>query len=223
MGTLWIQERSYFLKEFPKLVSCGDGCKVLEGGCGNGSTALSILRSNEKVIPYACDCSNETLERAKEFVAASNIAFGEHRFHPFYCHFATTGFPKWLACDYADKFLHSRIKIAFQIFTLSGVTLQTMPTAIRECFSVLKPGGILLFRDYGLYDNAADQRVGFMEYVRSDGTQSYFFCLDSVRNLFNCAGFIELEIEYCCVKSVNHRNGKSMRRVWVHDKFQKPV
>lgn len=36
-----------------------------------------------------------------------------------------------------------------QIFTLSAVPLKRMPTAIMECFSVLKPGGLLLFRDYG--------------------------------------------------------------------------
>ncbi|MBA0561377.1 hypothetical protein Golob_018213 [Gossypium lobatum] len=100
-----------------------------------------------------------------------------------------------------------------------------MPTALRECFSVLKPGGMLLFRDYGLYDMTMlrfepNQRVGFREYMRSDGTRSYFFCLDTVKNLFNCAGFIQLEIEYCCVKSVNRRNGKSMQRVW-SDRMEK--
>ncbi|KAK8589538.1 hypothetical protein V6N12_023932 [Hibiscus sabdariffa] len=55
--------------------------------------------------------------------------------------------------------------------------LQIMPPALRECFSVLKPGGMLLFRDYGLYDMTllrfeTDQRVGFREYMRSDGTRS---------------------------------------------------
>lgn len=33
----------------------------------------------------------------------------------------------------------------------------------------------------------------------------------------------QLELDYCCIKSVNRRNGKSLRRVWVHGKFQKPV
>lgn len=93
---------------------------------------------------------------------------------------------------------------------------------------VLKPGGLLLFRDYGLYDMTMlrfgqDQRVGFREYVRLDGTRSYFFCLNTLRDLFVNAGFVELELEYCCVKSLNRRNGKSMERVWVHGKFQKPV
>lgn len=65
--------------------------------------SIYIFRGNEKIILYACDCSNETLERAKEFVAASNVISVEHRFHPFYCDFATTGFPKCLACDYCRE------------------------------------------------------------------------------------------------------------------------
>jgi len=36
-----------------------------------------------------------------------------------------------------------------QIFTLSAVPKERMPRAIKECFAVLKPGGLLLFRDYG--------------------------------------------------------------------------
>ncbi|GMI65186.1 tRNA methyltransferase 140b [Hibiscus trionum] len=242
----FFKERRYLLKEFPELGCYRDGSKVLEVGCGNGSTALPILRGNENIIIYACDCSNETLQRAKEFVAASNVASVEHRFCPFYCDFATTGFPKWLACEYCRENFEQKdqncvsdvrgkqtletdswsieerscciggVDFVTLIFTLSAVPLQIMPAALKECFSVLKPGGMLLFRDY-------DQRVGFREYMRSDGTRSYFFCLDTVRNLFIGAGFIELEIEYCCVKSVNRRNGKNMQRVWVHGKFQKPA
>ncbi|KAJ0013633.1 hypothetical protein Pint_20432 [Pistacia integerrima] len=39
-----MQERRYLLKEFPELVSCGESSKLLEVGCGNGSTILPILR-----------------------------------------------------------------------------------------------------------------------------------------------------------------------------------
>lgn len=113
------------------------------------------------------------------------------------------------------------------IFTLSAIPFDIMPTTIEQCVSVLKPGGLLLFRDYGLYDMTMlrflpHQRIGFREYMRSDGTFSYFFSLDTVRELFHAAGLVELELEYCCVKSVNRKNGKTMRRVWVHGKFQKP-
>lgn len=43
----------------------------------------------------------------------------------------------------------SYIDVMCQIFTLSAIPLGQMPMAVKECISVLKPGGLLLFRDYG--------------------------------------------------------------------------
>ncbi|KAK7376318.1 hypothetical protein VNO78_34784 [Psophocarpus tetragonolobus] len=256
----FFKERRYLLKEFPQLLSCAPNSKLLEVGCGNGSTALPILRANKDLIVYACDCSDETLERAKEIICdATTVASFKHRFHTFCCDLSTNGFPNWLACNSCrDKFLQKQsyclsedvrennglhftdpcpeefdccvggLDFVTLIFTLSAIPLERMPKSIKECFIVLKPGGMVFFRDYGLYDMTMlrfepDKRVGFREYMRSDGTRSYFFCLDTVRNLFLGAGFDELELDYCCVKSVNRQKGKCMQRVWVHGKFQKPA
>ncbi|XP_062084430.1 uncharacterized protein LOC133790704 isoform X3 [Humulus lupulus] len=257
----FFKERRYLLKEFPELVSCKENSKVLEVGCGNGSTILPILRGNENIIVYACDCSSEILERAKEIVNDSNVVALRNRFHPFYCDLSVTRFPSWLACNQCrDLNLQTQqsclsdvrinnnnkansddayslegsgcckggVDFITLIFTLSAIPLQEMPVSIKECFSILKPGGLLLFRDYGLYDMTMlrfekSQRVGFREYNRSDGTRSYFFSLDIVRDLFVGAGFTEVELDYCCINSVNRRKGKSMQRVWVHGKFQKPI
>ncbi|KAK1379241.1 methyltransferase-like protein [Heracleum sosnowskyi] len=196
----FFKERRYLFKEFPDLASSS---LVLEVGCGNGSTALPILRATETALVFACDCSIEALERAKQNIRASNAL---SRFHPFYYSNAD------------GKCCIGGVDVVTLIFTLSAVPFNRMPAAISECFSVLKPGGLLLFRDYGLYDMTMlrfepGQKMGFREYKRSEGTRSYFFSLDSARNLFKGVGFIELELDYCCIKSVNRRNGKSMRRV----------
>ncbi|CAN4126325.1 unnamed protein product [Withania somnifera] len=217
----FFKERRYLLKEFPELASSGKCSTVLEIGCGNGSTALAILRGNKSISLYACDCSKEALDRAKENIEAANINLAIERFYPFQCDFSVSGFPNWLVCTSCCENFPQKQNMC------SSVPLHRMSRAITECFFVLKPGGLLLFRDYGLYDMTMlrfepEQRVGYREYMRSDGTRSYFFCLDNVRDLFCGTGFTELELEYCCVQSVNRRNGKIMRRVWIHGKFQKP-
>ncbi|KAJ0970283.1 hypothetical protein J5N97_023160 [Dioscorea zingiberensis] len=230
----FFKERRYLLEEFPELARCDGFAKVLEVGCGNGSTVLPILRAKQSMIIYACDCSPEVLERAKEIISSANGISSEERFHPFLLDFSVNNFPKWLFCsscqnalvrnqsssseDAAEK-LMTRDELDFRtntqcciggvdfvtlIFTLSAVPLQNMPFVLAQCFSALKPGCLLLFRDYGLYDMTmlrfpVKQKVGDREYMRLDGTLSYFFSLDIVRDLFVSAGFIELELEYCCL------------------------
>uniref|UniRef100_A0A7N0V1C2 tRNA N(3)-methylcytidine methyltransferase n=1 Tax=Kalanchoe fedtschenkoi TaxID=63787 RepID=A0A7N0V1C2_KALFE len=249
----FFKERRYLLKEFPELTS-GHNFKLLEVGCGNGSTALPILRNLQNITVYACDSSSKAIERASHVIQEANLDSVNHRFHPFLCDFSVQEFPKWIFCDFCRQnsalscqdaseagmdsndisILTDRelciggVDFVTLIFTLSAVPPDRMLRAITECFNALKPGGLIFFRDYGLYDMTMlrfdpSQKLGAREYVRSDGTLSYFFCLDTVRKLFTDVGFKELDLDYCCVKSVNRRKGKSMRRVWVHGKFQKPI
>eukprot|EP00252_Welwitschia_mirabilis_P016293 TRINITY_DN35955_c0_g1_i1.p1 TRINITY_DN35955_c0_g1~~TRINITY_DN35955_c0_g1_i1.p1 ORF type:complete len:144 (+),score=20.80 TRINITY_DN35955_c0_g1_i1:31-432(+) len=119
------------------------------------------------------------------------------------------------------------LDIVTLIFTLSALPFKRMPHVINECFSILKPGGLLLFRDYGLYDMTmlrfpASQKVGECQYIRKDGTYSYYFTPNSLRDLFTRAGFVEVESRFCCVQLLNRKKGNKMQRVWVHAKFQKP-
>ncbi|KAM0843277.1 hypothetical protein ACQ4PT_057816 [Festuca glaucescens] len=249
----FFKERRYLLKEFPELLNSKECAKVLEVGCGNGSTVVSILRCSPSITVYACDCSEDTLQKANEIVFNTQGVDAKDRFHPFLLDVSKEAFPDWLFCNWCqssgakavDLSLDSGhhnirneqpivlkenqccihgIDVITMIFTLSAIPYDIMLATLRWCVYVLKPGGLVLFRDYGIYDMTMlrflpHQRVGFREYIRADGT----FSLDTVRELFDAAGLLELELEYCCVRSVNRKNGKNMRRVWVHGKFQKPT
>lgn len=254
----FFKERRYLLKEFPELLNSKECAKLLEVGCGNGSTVVSILRCNPSITVYACDCSEDTLQKANEIVCNTQGVDAKDRFHPFLLDVSKETFPDWLFCNWCQSSGAKAVDISLDsghhntrkeqpillqkkdcccihgidfitmIFTLSAIPYDIMSATLRRCVSVLKPGGLVLFRDYGIYDMSMlrfspHQRVGFREYIRADGTFSYYFSLDTVRELFDAAGLVELELEYCCVTSVNRKNGKSMRRVWVHGKFQKPT
>ncbi|CAM6033523.1 unnamed protein product [Sphagnum compactum] len=123
------------------------------------------------------------------------------------------------------------VDIVMLIFTLSAIPVASMPHVLAKVLAVLKPGGYLLFRDYGLYDMtmlrfAPFQRIsheaGVPLYQRDDGTLCYYFSVKTLRELLTTTGFVEEELEYCCVKLINRRKQMPMKRVWVHAKFRKP-
>lgn len=273
---VFFKERRYLVKEFPDLLASDRAeLKVLEIGCGTGSSVLPVLRANNKAIVYACDCSESALKRAQDLVQNIIPLHGKCRFFPFHCDISSQMLPAWLHCssctsleDKSDEgkqeellsstksdisFLTKEeqgspvspheptklnvekpfcciggVDIIMMIFTLSSLPPLSMRHVIKECFSVLKPGGLLLFRDYGLYDMTMQrfspaQRVGERLYQRGDGTLSYFFTPEVLRDLFTKEGFLEEEISFCCVELKNHRKDLPMKRVWVHAKFSKPV
>jgi len=95
------------LKEFPELPNSKDCAKILEVGCGNGSTAVSILRSNESITVFACDCSKDTLEKANEIISNTKGVDIKDRFHPFLMDVSKEFFPDWLFCN-ACKSSHGK-------------------------------------------------------------------------------------------------------------------
>ena len=59
---------------------------------------------------------------------------------------------------------------------------------------VLKPGGLLFFRDYGLYDHAMlrfspANKLSDNFYVRQDGTRAYYFSKGKLKSSFHLCPF----------------------------------
>lgn len=112
------------------------------------------------------------------------------------------------------------------IFVLSALHPSTWPIAASNIFKMLKPGGILLVRDYGRYDMAQlrFKKERLMEdglYVRGDGTRVYFFENEDVRKIFG--EFEELKNAMDRRMLVNRFKKIKMYRCWVQAKFRKPL
>lgn len=74
------------------------------------------------------------------------------------------------------------------MYVMSAIGPESMKTAFTKLYKALKPGGKLLFRDYGRYDEAQlrftnKSRLGENFYVRQDGTCVYYFEDSELRTL----------------------------------------
>jgi SAM-dependent methyltransferase len=229
-GTRFFKDRHYFQKAFPhefrvdKEESVGTKTWV-ELGCGVGNACLPLLeeeRTPWKTI-HAMDISAEAvslLQQDDRFIQCNNSTHRTGR--SIHGH----------VCDISKSFPEPGVGVAdvtTLIFCLSALDPDDMPQAARHVASSLKPGGILVVRDYGRYDEAQmklgtsrNKRIKDNFYRKHDGTKCYYFSLEDLDKLFVDVGLQVLELYYLRRIYGNKASGETRRRIWVQGRFVKP-
>ncbi|XP_072416725.1 tRNA N(3)-methylcytidine methyltransferase METTL6 isoform X6 [Chiloscyllium punctatum] len=217
-STNFFKDRHWTTREFEELKACREfenqKLIVLEAGCGVGNCLFPLLEDDLNVFIYACDFS----PRAIEFVKQNHLYHTE-RCKAFQCDLTKDSLLENIPADSVD--------VVTLIFVLSAIHPDKMQLALENIYKILKPGGSILFRDYGLYDHTMlrfknGHKLGPNFYVRQDGTRSFFFSDEYVAQLLTAAGYEVLVNEYVFRETVNKKEGLCVPRVFLQCKFKKP-
>ncbi|NWT97992.1 METL2 protein, partial [Urocynchramus pylzowi] len=203
------------VESFP---GCDATYRILEVGCGAGNSVFPILKvlcTTPGTFLYCCDFASGAVELVKSH-SSYNSAWCSAFVHD--------------VCDDAlpYPFPDEILDVILLVFVLSTIHPDRMQGVVNRLAKLLKPGGMLLFRDYGRYDTA---QLRFKEghclsenfYVRGDGTRVYFFTKDEVWSMFTLAGLTEVQNLVDRRLQVNRKKKVKMQRVWIQSKFQKPL
>ncbi|KAH0522143.1 hypothetical protein TsFJ059_006042 [Trichoderma semiorbis] len=179
----FFKDRKWLQQEFPILaeVTKEDAGPqlILEIGAGAGNTAFPVLANNKNPLLkiHACDFSKQAVEVMRKSESYD---------------------PKHIQADVWDvagetlppDLEEGTVDLAIMIFVFSALSPREWAQAVRNVYRVLKPGGLVCFRDYGRGDLAQVRfRKGrYLEenfYIRGDGTRVYFFDQDELAGIWS--------------------------------------
>lgn len=227
--TRFFRDRHWTTREFSELTSSADHHLVnernaniqtkralLEVGCGVGNFVFPLIEDkfNENYFIYACDFS----QRAVDFVK-QNPLYDETVIKAFQCDI--TG--DTIFDDISDNSLD----IISMIFVLSAIHPEKFSKVLTNLRRLLKPDGMLLFRDYGRHDMAqirfkAGNKIADNFYVRQDGTRSYYFTIEELDGMARECGYDVVVNEYIHRKTINIKENVDKDRIFVQSKLRKP-
>ncbi|EDV27202.1 Methyltransferase-like protein 2-A [Trichoplax sp. H2] len=233
----FFKDRHWLFTEFPELddveknVSKGmdetmqpqneyPGCRaskrIFEVGCGVGNTVYPILQTHndDGIFIYCCDISELAIQLVKE-----HENYSQDRCYAFVGDITNE------QIEY--PFPEESLDVVILIFVLSAIHPNKFSATIRNICKYLKPGGLLLFRDYGRYDLAQlrFKKGHFLQdnfYVRGDGTRVYFFSQEELDEMFRKENLVKEQNYVDRRLQVNRGRQLKMYRVWIQCKYRKP-
>ncbi|KAH7702457.1 Methyltransferase-like protein [Aphelenchoides avenae] len=136
----FFMDRKWIAREFPELLegTSGDGpIRALDVGCGVGNTTFPLLQSNPRLYMHSCDFSATAID-----ILRGNELFDAQRCDPFV----------WDITIETDHIEPGSLDYVLCIYVLSAIPPEKQQTAVRNLVRLLKPGGMLLVKDYGRHD-----------------------------------------------------------------------
>lgn len=210
----FFKDRHWTTREFRELADFKEGEKrnLLELGCGTGNLVFPLLKEGLPLEVWVCDISPRALQ-----ILRSHEAFDENIVHPVLADITLLG-----CLDSLPP-----VDLVTCVFVLSTLHPEKMEFALKNACSTLKPGGVLLIRDYARWDMAQlrfgpGRKISDNFYARQDGTRSYFFTLEELDELCSSAGLSKISSVYIQRRTVNKKEGIDVPRLFVQAKYSKP-
>lgn len=224
----FFKDRKWLQIEFPSLykVTAEDYDKpvtILEIGCGAGNTFYPILNQNKNPNLKIVGC--DYLKVAVDLVKSNEEFEANHEKGVAFSSVWDLANPEG---NVPEDLEPNSVDIVIMVFVFSALHPDQWKQAVANLQKVLKPGGEILFRDYGRYDLA---QVRFKKgrllddnfYIRGDGTRVYFFTEEELREIFCTEGpFTEEKIGTDRRLLVNRKKQLKMYRIWLQGVFRKP-
>ncbi|CAG8435746.1 6216_t:CDS:2 [Diversispora eburnea] len=221
--TNFFKNRNWIGREFTELSFNVDDSQensfkyVLELGCGVGNFIFPVLETNSKLFIYACDFSVRAIEFVKK-----HEQYNESRCHAFVCD---------LSNDKLKDYIPSQnIDIVSSIFVLSAIPPEHHLSVIRNVSEVTRKGAIICFRDYAQFDETqlkfassnSQHKLQENFYVRQDGTMSYFFTLEYLREIFEVDRLFKfISGKYVARETINRAKDLRIDRKFLQAKFER--
>ncbi|KAK9066121.1 hypothetical protein SSX86_015523 [Deinandra increscens subsp. villosa] len=209
----FFKDRHYLHKDWGQYFSNGN-IILLEAGCGAGNTIFPLANKYPQLHIHACDFSHHAITLVK-----SHPNFLKDQINAFVCNIAEE--------NLCDHIMPASVDIVTLVFTLSALSPEKMPIVIQNLGLVLKPGGHVLFRDYAIGDYAQlmlmnkNQVLSENFYFRGDGTCSFYFSEGLLRELFERAGFIVVDVNTYNREIINRARNITMQRRWIRAVFRR--
>lgn len=167
--TRFFKDRHWTTREFEELLQemktseAMDRKTMLEVGCGVGNLIFPLLKEGLNMFVFACDLSEKAIDLVK-----TNPEYREQDIKAFQTDITSKTF--------LGEMPPCSVDVVTMIFVLSAINPEKFLQSLENLLFTMKPGGILLFRDYGLHDMAQlrfkpGHKISENFYMRQDGTR----------------------------------------------------